>query len=80
MVPENKYVLTFQATGCPNKYPLMDWWKTQTDTSVFTDMLALCTLTRSGVASVRQKQQCCGSKDCKPTACTKQRQWAVGIK
>ena len=80
LVPDNKYALAFQATGCPNEYPNIDYWKTQTDNAVFSDMFLYCTSVRDEVANIKQKLKCCGSTDCKPGICTEQLQWTAGIK
>ena len=75
-----KYALTFQATGCTNTNPDSDWWKTQTDNTVFVDMFTYCTLVRDGKQTVQQKRQCCGEgNDCKPSNCVRQNLWTTGI-
>jgi len=76
---EDKYKLTFQATGCPNSNPHTAWWKTQTDTNAFNDMHGYCTLAKEGTASASQQQQCCGSSACTPASCTKQTQFTEQV-
>ena len=70
------FVLTFQATGCPNKNPTpsqIAWWKKQTDDEVFSDMFEYCTRVRDGKANQRQRLQCCGKgKGCTKISCKKQ--------
>ena len=76
---DKNYVLTLHATGCPNKYPYIDWWMTQTKTTVFQDMMTHCTLVKDGNADSVQITQCCGTTNCSPTTCTEQYQWRNGI-
>ena len=75
------YVLTFQATGCPNKNPTqkqMAWWKKQSANKVFSDMLAYCERARDGKASSSQLQECCGEDNkCKPIFCYRQSTWVL---
>ena len=73
-------MLTLQATGCPAKNPNVDWWKSQPDATVFTDMMLYCTKTYDGSASDAQKQKCCGvaNINCAPTACVLQSQFTEG--
>ena len=58
--PDCKYVLTFRATGCSNKKPYIQWWKTRSDSRVFFDMFAYCKYVRDGYVLTNQKSQCCG--------------------
>ena len=80
----DKLVLTFQATGCPNKNPTkpqMAWWKKQSDNKVFSDMFAYCIRVRDGKANQRQRLQCCGEgKGCTKISCKKQTAFATGNK
>ena len=77
----DKYVLSFRATGCKNKYPILDWIKTQTDGIAFSNMMDACTNTYSGSASSNQKERCCGTTypNCKPISCVLQSQFTEGI-
>ena len=74
------YVLTFQATGCPNETPYLGWWRKQTNSVVFNDMFTYCENVKNDKATDDQKTQCCGDKECKPTSCSKQDKWKTGIK
>ena len=77
---DSEYVLTFEATGCPNKIPNLDWWKAQADNTVFADMFNYCNLVKDGQATVVQKRQCCGEgNECKPSSCIRQHHWTTGI-
>lgn len=77
----NKYVLTFQATGCPNEDPDIDWWMKQTNpTTVFKDMMVYCNRVKDGYANPKQMSTCCGGtmenpEKCKPTTCAEQEEW-----
>ena len=78
-----KYVLTFQATGCPNGNldPLNDpiqYWKSKSQDSVFDDMFLYCQLVQFGMASSTQIERCCGTSTCTPNACVKQTEWTLG--
>ena len=66
------YVATFQATGCPNKKPFLEWWKTQSEETVLNDMKTFCELTRDGHASDEQRYQCCGAENCTINECVTQ--------
>ena len=76
------YVLTFKATGCPNKSPTqrtMTWWNKQSDNKVFRDMFKYCKLVRDGKANRRQILQCCGEVNgCTQISCNKQTAWSTG--
>jgi len=78
---ENKYDLTFQATGCPNKNPSkaqVTWWKMQPDNKVFRDMYQYCILMRDRRASPKQIQRCCGRrKKCRVISCNMQSTWVL---
>ena len=72
--------MTLQATGCPNREPYIEWWKTQTDEIVFSDMLNICILVRDGHATDSQKRECCGENiRCGPIFCNRQSTWVTGI-
>ena len=72
---QNKHKLTFQATGCPNPNPYVDYWKTVDDATSFSDMHAYCTVNQGNSASAAQQAQCCGSSACSPASCTLQTQF-----
>jgi hypothetical protein len=80
-----KYVLTFQATGCPNGNldPYNDpiqYWKTKSQDSVFDDMFLYCKLVKDNIASSdlsTQIERCCGTSTCTPDACVKQTEWTL---
>ena len=80
----DKYKLTFRATGCKNKDPpttQLDYWKSQPDGTVFSDMMSYCTQTFAGSASSEQKEKCCGTSfpNCVPNFCVLQTQFTEGI-
>ena len=77
-VPDALYVYKFQATGCPNPKPNIDWWKTILKGNMFQDMLAYCNVVKNGQASPGQISHCCGSIACSPTWCHKQTSWKQG--
>ena len=78
---DSKYLATFKATGC---LPLNDqrspknlkYWKSQSDSTVFGDMMSYCETVRDGTAAEYQKIKCCGSKDCTVSTCTRQTTWS----
>ena len=76
-----EYGLTFLATGCPNQYPWVEWWKTQPDQFVLNDMFEYCRVVSNEIATDKQTAQCCGSYgiSCKPSSCIKQQAWKSGI-
>jgi hypothetical protein len=68
------YGLTFVATGCCNYQPnggTMEWWSSQSPSTVFNDMYQYCTLVKGGTASAAQKSFC-GCGDAPPKTCTLQ--------
>ena len=77
-VPDEMYVSTFQATGCPNPNPDINWWKTIQSGQVFQDMMNYCTLVKDGNANENQISHCCGTVTCVPTSCMKQKVWKQG--
>ena len=78
LFPDQVYVYTFHATGCPNINPSLGWWTTLPKDSVFNDMNTYCELTRDGNANEEQKSQCCGNNDCTVQNCAKQTKWVLG--
>ena len=78
---DSKYLATFKATGC---LPLNDlrstenlmYWKSHSDSTVFSDMMSYCESVRDGTAKEYQKIKCCGSKDCTISTCTRQTTWS----
>ena len=79
--PDQVYVFTFHATGCPNSSPasgLVGWWATLSKENVFNDMHTYCELTRTGNATEEQRTQCCGNNDCYVNNCAKQAEWVLG--
>ena len=76
--PDQVYVFTFHATGCPNSSPSLGWWATLSKENVFNDMYTYCELTRTGNATEEQKTQCCGNNDCSVNSCAKQAEWVLG--
>ena len=78
---DSKYLATFKATGC---LPLNDlrstenlkYWKSQSDSTVFSDMMSYCESVRAGTAAEYQKIKCCGSKDCTVSSCSRQTTWS----
>ena len=68
----NKYMDTFNRTGCQNRVAL-GWWKNNSKKVALADMYAYCELTKNGTASKGQKNVCCGNNiNCKPAKCVKQ--------
>lgn len=67
---DRRYVLAFQATGCPNQRPDTNWWKTQSDETVFQDMYAYCSLVASGEADPVQRERCCSGETLCSPSCT----------
>ena len=63
-----------------------DWWKSQSDSVVFDDMMLYCQHVRDRTATERQYIKCCGKKDCTVSSCSKQTTWrflktkATGLK
>ena len=78
LLPDQFYVYTFHATGCPNGNPWLDWWKNQTKGTVLNDMFIYCNRTRHGNATESQKYHCCGTDDCTVNICAKQTEWITG--
>ena len=78
---DSKYHATFKATGC---HPLnvqesseyLGWWKSQSDSYVFSDMMSYCEVVRDGTASEAQQIKCCGGIDCTVSTCTRQTTWS----
>ena len=80
----NRYIATFQATGCPNTADVAGWWRTQADATVWDDMYLYCDLVKTNRASKKQQATCCGGTAANPKqcawlmTCTKQTKWAIG--
>ena len=55
------YRNTWLKTGCKNPNPPFDWYKTQSESTVLSDMYAYCTLTNQDRATATQKSRCCGN-------------------
>eukprot|EP00121_Abeoforma_whisleri_P011264 Awhi_evm1s10388 len=63
----NRYVQTFQKTGCPRPTDLSSTWKSHSDDGV-SDMHRICMKNRNKSATTTEKNQCCGEgKTCTPT-------------
>ena len=76
-----KYVLTFQATGCPGHHPpekLIERWKSQEKYLVLDDMLKICNLAKKENSRAEVKEQCCESNLCKHMTCVRQRTFIQG--
>ena len=78
---DSKYHATFKATGCrplnvQESSDYLGWWKSQSDSAVFSDMMSYCKLVRDGTASEAQQIKCCGGIDCTVSTCTKQTTWS----
>ena len=75
-IPDAKYVLTFQETGCPGHQPpekLIERWKSQEKDLVFAHMFKLCNLAKKENMHAEAKEKCCGSNPCKHITCVRQR-------
>ena len=72
IVSDEVYIDAFHATGCPNKNPYLEWWRSQSEEAVLNDMNTYCELTRDALASDEQRIQCCGAQNCNVTECVKQ--------
>ena len=74
-------ISTFKETGCLT--PKLEdsqivWWKFQTDSKAFDDMLVQCEMVLAGVASEAQERKCCGNKGCAVSSCALQTSWKDG--
>ena len=66
------YIDAFHATGCPNKNPYLEWWRSQSEEAVLNDMNTYCELIRDGHESDEQRSQCCGGENCTINECVTQ--------
>ena len=53
-----------------------DWWKSQSDSVVFGDMMSYCEHVRDRTANEVRYLKCCGANECTVPQCTKQTTWS----